>query len=107
MTTNGNAGDLAIVGGYRTPFTKAGTELKDAQAADLATHVFREVLDRTGIDPAGWFCCGRGEAGPSASGGRSCVDVPGGFDRRGSVYRGSWYRRGSSKACRHAFEWRR
>ena len=51
MTTNGNAGDLAIVGGYRTPFTKAGTELKDAQAADLATHVFREVLDRTGIDP--------------------------------------------------------
>ena len=51
MTANGNAGDLAIVGGYRTPFTKAGTELKDAQAADLATHVFREVLDRTGVDP--------------------------------------------------------
>ena len=43
---------LVIVDGYRTPFCKAGTELKGASAADLATHVFREVLDRTGIDPS-------------------------------------------------------
>ena len=42
---------LVIVDGYRTPFCKAGTLLKDATAGDLATHVFREVLDRTGIDP--------------------------------------------------------
>lgn len=42
---------LVIVDGYRTPFCKAGTLLKNATAADLATHVFREVLDRTGIDP--------------------------------------------------------
>jgi acetyl-CoA acetyltransferase family protein len=43
---------LAIVAGWRTPFAKAGTELRGAAAADLAVHVFREVLDRTGIDPA-------------------------------------------------------
>ena len=43
---------LVVVDGYRTPFCKAGTELRTTQAADLATHVFREVLDRTGTDPA-------------------------------------------------------
>lgn len=47
----GAAERLVIVDGYRTPFCKAGTLLKDATAGDLATHVFREVLDRTGIDP--------------------------------------------------------
>ncbi len=50
MTTNGNTDALAIVGGCRTPFTRAGTDLRNAQAADLAAHVFREVLDLTGID---------------------------------------------------------
>ncbi len=44
--------DLAIVTGYRTPFCKAGGALRSAAAADLATHVFRELLDRTAIDPA-------------------------------------------------------
>jgi len=43
--------DLAIVTGIRTPFCKAGGALKGASAADLATHVFRELLDRTPIDP--------------------------------------------------------
>ena len=43
---------LVIVDGYRTPFCKAGTKLRNAQASDLASHVFREVIDRTGIDPA-------------------------------------------------------
>ena len=42
---------LVIVDGYRTPFCKSGTLLKNATASDLATHVFREVIDRTGIDP--------------------------------------------------------
>ncbi|MCA8943181.1 MAG: thiolase family protein [Planctomycetes bacterium] len=42
---------LAIVAGCRTPFAKAGTDLQRASAADLACHVFREVLDGTGIDP--------------------------------------------------------
>ena len=44
--------DLAIVAGWRTPFCKASGAMQGAKAADLATHVFREVLDRTGIDPA-------------------------------------------------------
>ena len=42
---------LAIVAGCRTPFSKAGTDLSGASAADLACHVFRETLDRSGIDP--------------------------------------------------------
>lgn len=50
MSTD-NIPRLAIVAGCRTPFSKAGSELARASAADLATHVFREVLDRTGIDP--------------------------------------------------------
>ncbi len=43
---------LAIVAGLRTPFCKAGTDLRQAAAADLASHVFREILDRTALDPA-------------------------------------------------------
>ncbi len=43
---------LVIIDGSRTPFCKAGTSLKKAKACDLASHVFREVLDRTGVDPA-------------------------------------------------------
>ena len=50
-TTRDASRDLAIVTGYRTPFCKVGGALRAAAAADLATHVFREVLDRTGIDP--------------------------------------------------------
>ncbi|MFY9341040.1 MAG: acetyl-CoA C-acyltransferase [Planctomycetota bacterium] len=44
--------ELAILAGVRTPFCKAGGALQGASAADLATHVFREVLDRTDIAPA-------------------------------------------------------
>jgi acetyl-CoA acetyltransferase family protein len=43
--------DLAIIAGVRTPFCKAGGAMQGAAAADLAAHVFRETLDRTGIDP--------------------------------------------------------
>jgi acetyl-CoA acyltransferase len=42
--------DLAIVTGIRTPFCRAGGVLQGASAADLATHAFRELLDRTAID---------------------------------------------------------
>ncbi|HEB53542.1 MAG TPA: acetyl-CoA C-acyltransferase [bacterium] len=38
-----------LVAGVRTPFCKAGGALLGASAADLATHVFRELLDRTPI----------------------------------------------------------
>ncbi len=41
--------ELAIVTGWRTPFCKAGGALQAASASDLATHVFRELLDRTAI----------------------------------------------------------
>ncbi|MBL8725295.1 MAG: thiolase family protein [Planctomycetes bacterium] len=40
---------LALVAGFRTPFCKAGGALRAASAADLATHVVRELLDRTGV----------------------------------------------------------
>jgi acetyl-CoA acetyltransferase family protein len=40
---------MAIVAGLRTPFCKVGGALQGASAADLATHAFRELLDRTNI----------------------------------------------------------
>lgn len=47
MSENEN---LALIAGCRTPLCKAGSDLRGASAADLASHVFRELLDRTGID---------------------------------------------------------
>ncbi|MCC7397562.1 MAG: thiolase family protein [Planctomycetes bacterium] len=41
--------ELAIIAGLRTPFCKANGAMRAASAADLAAHVFREVLDRTPI----------------------------------------------------------
>lgn len=58
--------DLAILAGWRTPFCKAGGAMQGAAAADLATHVFREVLDRTGVDPARLSEVILGCAGPDA-----------------------------------------
>ena len=40
---------MAIVAGLRTPFCKVNGALQGASAADLATHAFRELLDRTRI----------------------------------------------------------
>jgi acetyl-CoA C-acetyltransferase/acetyl-CoA acyltransferase len=59
--------DLAIVAGWRTPFCKAGGALQGAKAADLAAHVFREVLDRTGVDAAAIDEVILGCAGPDAA----------------------------------------
>lgn len=59
--------DLAIVAGWRTPFCKASGALAGASAADLATHVFREVLDRTGVDPSAIDEVILGCAGPDAA----------------------------------------
>jgi len=39
-----------VIAGYRTPFSKAGTDLKDARAVDLARHAARELLERTDLD---------------------------------------------------------
>jgi len=43
---------VAVIAGCRTPFSKAGTELKEARAVDLARYVARELLERTDIDGA-------------------------------------------------------
>ncbi len=58
--------DLAIVTGFRTPFCRSGGALQGAAAADLATHVFRELLDRTAIAPSAIDEVILGCAGPDA-----------------------------------------
>jgi acetyl-CoA C-acetyltransferase/acetyl-CoA acyltransferase len=42
---------LAIIDGIRTPFSKAGTDLKSVPAQDLGRIVVSELLERTGLDP--------------------------------------------------------
>ncbi|MGH2446272.1 MAG: thiolase family protein [Candidatus Limnocylindria bacterium] len=41
-----------IVDGLRTPFGRYGGALKDVRPDDMAAHVIRALVDRTGIDPA-------------------------------------------------------
>jgi acetyl-CoA C-acetyltransferase/acetyl-CoA acyltransferase len=41
---------MALIGGYRTPMDKAGGKLKDISADDLAVHVVKETILRTGMD---------------------------------------------------------
>lgn len=48
--TNGRR--VAIIGGCRTPFAKAGTVFRDIPAVDLARHAARELLARTALDPS-------------------------------------------------------
>ncbi|MBU0480300.1 MAG: thiolase family protein [Proteobacteria bacterium] len=43
---------IAIVGGVRTPYVKAGTRFADLSAVDLGRLVSRELIARTGIDPS-------------------------------------------------------
>src|SRR6266699_3473383 len=45
-----NGRRVAVVAGVRTPFTKAGTLLKEARAVDLARYAARELLERTNLD---------------------------------------------------------
>ena len=59
--------DLAIVTGFRTPFCRAAGAMQGAHAADLAAHVFRELLDRTAIAPAAIDEVILGCAGPDAA----------------------------------------
>ena len=42
-----------IIDGLRTPFGRYGGALKDVRPDDMAAHVIRALIDRTGIDPAG------------------------------------------------------
>src|SRR6185503_1924411 len=43
---------IAIVDGIRTPFCKMGTAFNDLSAQELGRLAAREVLERTGFDPA-------------------------------------------------------
>jgi acetyl-CoA acetyltransferase family protein len=50
MTNSTNR--VAVVGGARTPFAKAGTHLRDHRALDLATHSVDGLITKQGLDPA-------------------------------------------------------
>ncbi len=50
--TTGNGRRVAILGGCRTPFAKAGTVFRDIPAVDLARFAARELLARTEINPS-------------------------------------------------------
>ena len=52
MGTSGSDRTPVIVDGLRTPFGRYGGALKDVRPDDLAAHVIRALLDRTGLDPA-------------------------------------------------------
>jgi len=45
--------EVVVVDGVRTPYSRAGTELKDVSAAELGRIVVMELLARTDFDPAG------------------------------------------------------
>ncbi len=42
---------VAVVGGARTPFAKAGTALQDVSALELATHTVNGALEKVDLDP--------------------------------------------------------
>ncbi len=42
---------VAIVGGLRTPFVKAGTEFKDVPVLDLSATLITELIERTHLQP--------------------------------------------------------
>lgn len=44
--------DVVIVDGIRTPFAKADTKLKNVHPAELGRVALKELLARTGVDPA-------------------------------------------------------
>ncbi len=48
MSENGTR--VAIVGGMRTPFVKAGTLFRDTSALKLSSHAVRGLLNRYGVD---------------------------------------------------------
>jgi acetyl-CoA acyltransferase len=62
----GNGRRVAVVAGYRTPFCKSGTSLKDARAVDLARFVTRELLERTDLNGADVNAVIFGQVVPSA-----------------------------------------
>lgn len=52
MGADSDARRVAVVGGCRTPFCRAGTALKDVSAVDLARHATVELVHRLNLDGA-------------------------------------------------------
>src|SRR5574337_479608 len=44
--------EVVIIDGFRTPYAKAGAAFKDVHPVDLGAFIVREVIARTGVDPA-------------------------------------------------------
>ncbi len=42
--------EIVIIDGFRTPYAKAGTALKDVPAVDIGAAILKELVVRTGID---------------------------------------------------------
>jgi acetyl-CoA acyltransferase len=51
LSLSGPRGRVAIIDGCRTPFAKAGTDLRDMDVVDLAGVAAAELVARCGIDP--------------------------------------------------------
>jgi 3-oxoadipyl-CoA thiolase len=49
--TRDPARTAVVVDGLRTPFGRYGGALKDVRPDDMAAHVIRAIVDRTGLDP--------------------------------------------------------
>jgi acetyl-CoA acyltransferase len=52
MDTAGSRRRVAIIAGVRTPFAKAGTDLKQLSAIDLGKLAVSELVHRSGVNPA-------------------------------------------------------
>ncbi len=52
MPSFGGSRRVAIIGGVRTPFARAGTVLKDFSAIELGKMAVRELIQRTGVEPS-------------------------------------------------------
>ncbi len=52
MSSTDPARTPVVVDGLRTPFGRYGGALREVRPDDLAAHVIRALLDRTGVDPA-------------------------------------------------------
>lgn len=63
--TNPRVERVAIVSGVRTPFCKAGTELRALRTLDLATACVKELVARSEIDPQEISLCVYGQVVPT------------------------------------------
>jgi acetyl-CoA acyltransferase len=52
MDISGTRRRVAIIAGVRTPFAKAGTDLRNLSAIDLGKMAVSELVHRSGVDPA-------------------------------------------------------